>query len=142
MAEALFKARLARAGKVSGWRVASAGTWASEGHPPAELSQQVMQERDLDISHHRSQSMDQDFLAEFDLILTMERGHREALRAEFPEVSDRVYLLSEMAERTHSIDDPIGRPLVEYRAAADEIESIIDAGFAKILELAGGKPEK
>jgi protein-tyrosine phosphatase len=142
MAEALFKARLAQAGQVSGWSVASAGTWALEGHPPAELSQKVMQESGLDISHHRSHSVDQELLEGFDLILTMESGHKEALRAEFPEVSGRVYLLSEMAGRTHNIDDPIGRSVVEFRATVDEIESIIDAGFQKIQEFAREKPEK
>jgi protein-tyrosine phosphatase len=142
MAEALFRARLAQAGQVSGWSVASAGTWASEGYPPAEYSQQVMQEKGLDISSHRSQGVTRELLEKFDLILTMESGQKEAIRAEFPEVSGRVYLLSEMVERTHNIDDPIGRSLVEFRAAADEIESFIEAGFRKILEFAGEKPEK
>jgi protein-tyrosine phosphatase len=101
-----------------------------------------MQERGLDISHHRSHSVNQELLEGFDLILTMESGHKEAIRAEFPQVSGRVYLLSEMAERTHNIDDPIGRSVVEFRATVDEIESIIDAGFQKIQEFAREKPEK
>jgi protein-tyrosine phosphatase len=139
MAEAIFKTKVAGEENASGWRVESAGTWAPEGQPAAEFSRQVMQERGLDISDHRSQSITRELMRAFDLILTMEENHKEALRVEFPEFAEKVYLLSEMVGDDHNIEDPIGRSKVEYQAAADELDRLITQGFQKIERLATKK---
>jgi protein-tyrosine-phosphatase len=142
MAEAIFKSKVAGEENASGWRVESAGTWAAGGQPAAEFSRQVMQERGLDINEHRSQSITRELMHAFDLILTMEKNHKEALRVEFPEFAARVYLLSEMAGYAHDVDDPIGRSKVDYQAAADEINRLITEGFQEIERLATKKPPK
>jgi protein-tyrosine-phosphatase len=136
MAEAIFKSKVAGEENASGWRVESAGTWAPGGQPAAEFSRQVMQERGLDIHKHRSQSITGELMQAFDLILTMGKNHKEALRAEFPEFADKIYLLSEMVGYSHDIDDPIGRSKAEYQSTAQEIERLIDAGFEKIVRTA------
>jgi protein-tyrosine-phosphatase len=142
MAEAIFKSKVAGDENASGWRVESAGTWAAGGQPAAEFSRQVMQERGLDINEHRSQSITRELMRHFDLILTMEKNHKEALRVEFPEFAARVYLLSEMAGYSHEIYDPIGRSRSDYQAAADEIDRLITEGFQEIERLATKKPPK
>lgn len=136
MAEALLRKKLEQHSPASEWRVESAGTWASEGHPAADFSADVMQARGLDISQHRSKGVEGAYLEKFDLILTMERNHKEALRVEFPHLSDRIYTLSEMVGQKYDIEDPIGGSEAEYEAAADEIERLIEAGFEKIKRLA------
>jgi len=118
------------------WRIESAGTWASEGNPVVRNVQQVMQERGLDVSDHLSRSISRDLLEEFNLVLTMERGHKEALQAEFPDLADRIYLLSEMANLEHDVEDPIGGPVEDFRATAKEIEEILRREFERIHELA------
>jgi protein-tyrosine-phosphatase len=110
MASAIFKRILENKQDLANWRVESAGTWAVEGQPASTGSQQVMKEWGMDINDHRSRMVDLEMLASFDLILTMESGHKEALRAEFMDFSERVYLLSEMIYQTHDVADPIGRP--------------------------------
>jgi protein-tyrosine phosphatase len=114
MASAIFKRILENKHDLANWRVESAGTWAIDGQPASTGSQQVMKDRGMDISEHRSRGVDQEILALCDLILAMESGHKEALRAEFPEFSERVFMLSEMVYQTHDVADPIGRPYSEY----------------------------
>jgi len=118
------------------WRVESAGTWALEGEPAALGSQKVLAERGLDVSDHRARSVDLGLMSNFNLILTMEMGHKEAIQIEFPELVERVFMLSEMIEKEYDIHDPIGGPLIDFRETADELERIINEGFEKIVQLA------
>jgi hypothetical protein len=67
-------------------------------------------------------------------------GHQEALRAEFPEIANRVFLLSEMVGQRKDVRDPIGRPLPEYRDTLNEIERILDQGLDKIRKLSQDCP--
>jgi protein-tyrosine-phosphatase len=69
----------------------------------------------------------------------MERGHKEGIKAEFPEYSGKVFLISEMVGAKFEVRDPIGGPLVEYEYTAKEIENIFTRGFQRITELAEGK---
>ncbi len=142
MAEALFKSIIEEVDDLSDWQVESAGTWAIKGRYASDFSQQVMKERGLDLSNHRSQGVEREFLRKFDLILTMEKGHKEALRVEFPEISARVHTLSEMVGSDQDVEDPIGRSLAEYRATADEIEHLLSEGFQKIMTLTAPNSER
>jgi protein-tyrosine-phosphatase len=120
-----------------GWRIESAGTWSIEGQPAARDSQVVLRERGIDISGHRSRPVSRELLSQFNLILTMESGHKEALRVEFPEYADRVHLLSEMIGASYSIPDPMGGLIEGFEETADEFERIFEQGFQNILRFAG-----
>ena len=109
-----------------------------EGEPAATKTQLVLKERGINLGVHRSRSVTQEMLRTFNLILTMERGHKEALRAEFPEFSGRIFLLSEMVDSQRDIGDPIGGPLIDFQDAAREIDQILTQGFDKICQLAEG----
>ena len=141
MASAIYKEMLKENQASGEWRVESAGTWALDDQPAADGSQTVMSERGLDISNHRAQSVSEELLQSFDLILTMERGHDEALRTEFPEIANRVYLLSEMADQKGNIDDPYGGPASGYEETAEEIGELLEAGYEKILQLVSAENE-
>lgn len=130
-----------KVGNAPDWRIESAGTWAFEGARAAENTRLVLQQRGIEIEDHRSRSVTLEMLREFNLILVMEAGHKEALRAEFPSIADRVYLITEMAGSRHSISDPIGMPLREFETTAEEFESIFDAGFERIAELSSDPRE-
>jgi len=120
--------------------VASAGTWALDGQPAAFNSILVLDELGIDISDHTSRVITQVMMDRFNLILTMERGHKEALQVEFPEYASNVYLLSEMIGRRYNIQDPIGRSLREFRHTAAEIDKILTSGYSNILSLSAGVP--
>ena len=132
MAAALFRELLGRNGLLDRYRVETAGTWAEEGQPATPVARQVMRERGLDLSDHRSHRLNGELLRASDLILVMERGHGEALRTEFPEVGDRLHLLANMAGEDFTISDPVGGTLESYRALADELADLLQRGLPRM----------
>lgn len=118
------------------WQIDSAGTWAQEGLPAARNTQHILERMSFPISSHRSRTVTLEMLKSYNLILTMERGHKEALRVEFPGLADRIYMLSEMIGASYDIEDPIGGPLVEFEEMASEVERILEEGLGKIRSLA------
>jgi protein-tyrosine-phosphatase len=139
MAAALFKSKLEKEGELGGWWVESAGTWAREGFPAAEKSQSLLAGRGLSLENHQSRSVTKEMLRSFELILTMERGQKEALRVEFPELADRIFLLTEMVGEKSDIKDPIGGPPEEYEKTIQDLEVIFEKGYSKIIMLAKAK---
>lgn len=131
----LLRHRLQMEGKED-WKVTSAGTWAQWERGAAQNSIQIMADEGIDIADHRSRLVDEEMLEEADLILCMEQGHAEALRTEFPQTAEKVFLLSEMVGRQYSISDPYGSPLPEYKRMAAEISNLIEKGYSRIVELA------
>ena len=89
----------------------------------------------LDANAHRARVVSAGLLEEFDLILVMERGHREALQAEFTGLGRRVYLLTELAGPPYDVADPYGRSLREYEETAGELSALLDLAMPRILEL-------
>jgi len=137
MAEFLFKDMISSNEET--WHIASAGTWAIEGAEAARHVKTVLAERDLEASSHRSQPVTRDLLKSFNLVLVMEKGHKEALRVEFPEHRSKVYLLSEMVGSNRDIYDPIGGPLIDFQDTAAEIDDYLQRGLERITVLAGVK---
>lgn len=136
MAEALFRAQLKK--ERSDWKewiVDSAGTWAEDGEMATRNSRVVMAERGLDISSHRSQTVSEEMLQNYDLILTMEHGHKEALQVEFPQFAHRVFLLSEMSGAVTPISDPYGGPIEAYQETANKIEKMLVKGMQRICSI-------
>jgi protein-tyrosine-phosphatase len=136
MAEAMLKQLVAERTDADRWHIESAGTWASYGHPAADLSQQVMKEMGLDITNHQSKPVTEELLHRFDLILTMEENQKEALTIQFKAYADRIFLLSEMVDLVRSIPDPIGGTLADYQDTARLIQKILVNGQDKIVRLA------
>ena len=137
MAEVMFRAKLmAATDDWQKWEVGSAGTWATPGRQTFPEAQEIMVERSLDISNHRSRMVTEELLKRFNLVLTMEPGQKEALQLEFPGHSSKIYTLSEMAGVLSPIEDPVGGGLSAFEKTASEIEYWIDAGMERIKKLA------
>ncbi len=135
MAEGLLQARVGQ--QAVDWRIESAGVWALGDSPAAANTQKVLLERGLDFSAHRSRPVTFELLQGFDLILAMERGHKDALQAAFPQCADRVFLLSELVGRGFDVADPVGGSLADFEETASEIDQILDQGFARLQSLVG-----
>lgn len=118
------------------WVVGSAGTWAQEKRSASHYSVVLMAEQGLDISDHESQLIEKRHLQETDLVLCMETGHAEALRAEFPEEAHKIFVISEMVGHGYSISDPYGRSRDAYEIMVKDLNGIIVGGLDKIIELA------
>jgi protein-tyrosine-phosphatase len=108
----------------------------TEGLPASTGSQVASNGPRLDASTHRSREISREILESFDLVLTMENNHKEALQFEFQDLADRVFLLSEMVEQNFDIADPIGGSQSDYDRTADQISQILRDGFDKIVRLA------
>jgi protein-tyrosine-phosphatase len=140
MAEGLLRARVLAAGEADDWRIESAGVWAIPGQPAALFTRQVLQERSIGLGDFQSRPITRSLLSGFNLVLTMERGHKEALRAAFSEYASLIYMLREMIGDTREISDPIGGPIEDYRDTAKEMEYILTKGYDRLRKLAADAP--
>lgn len=136
MAEAMLQKRVAE--KVGctvdqlgehGYMVLSAGIAAMSGGGPTQESVDALRSRGLDLSTHASQPVT-DVLTRFaDTILTMTRGHREAILAQWPEVEAKTHLLRHDGG---DVSDPIGSSLDAYVRCADQIDQQLATWVEKI----------
>ncbi len=108
-----------------------------DGRPATGHVVQLMAERNIDLTSHRSRGVDRHMIEQADLVLVMTQGHAEALRLEFPDQSEKIYLLSQMKDgRRYDIEDPYGGSLEEYQTCVDELEELINEGLEQIRHLA------
>lgn len=131
IAAACFQAELMKRGQEMSWSVGSAGTWAIDGYPAMPDAVLEARQLGLDIREHRSRLITADMLQESDLVVVMERGHKEALQVEFKAYRHKVVLLSEITEgNSYDIADPV----MDSRNAdvGPQICGLIQAGFEKI----------
>lgn len=88
------------------WRVASAGISAVSQEPVLPAVLEAAQQFGLDLSAHRSQRVDDLRLSDFDLFIVMQENQKLVLKSEYPELEERIYLLSHIAEyETYDIPD-------------------------------------
>ncbi len=118
------------------WTVESAGVWARDGYPVHQYVSLLLKQKDIDLSLYRSRPITREIVNQFNLVLVMEKGHKEGLKAAYPETASKVYLLTEMINQHYEIVDPIGGSLEDFHETAREIEHILDIGFDKLQQLA------
>ena len=135
-AEATFLQRLKKDGKAEEWCVGSAGTWTEAGLPVIQRVFLQAQELGLDLGEHRSVEVDREILSEYALIVVMEIGHEEALQTEFPDRSERIFLLSEIVDNiVYDIPDPAKEAVEDADEIISELYALIQRGYAAICVL-------
>jgi protein-tyrosine-phosphatase len=77
--------------------VGSAGTNATDGRPPTEGMERTARKMGLDLSRHRSRSVDAEMVAASTLIVAMERRHIIELAGNHGAPLGRTYTLPELA---------------------------------------------
>ena len=102
-----------------GVMIFSAGISAMAGGRASPEAVKVLAQQGLDLSAHESQPLGDRLVRFADLILTMTRGHREAILAQWPDAEPRTKLLSRDGR---DIADPIGGPFELYQACAQQID--------------------
>lgn len=129
MAEAMLKKRLAeKLGcgidqlEERGVMVLSAGLAASPGGRAAEEAIKVMHARGLDLRLHESQPLGERLARYADMVLTMTRGHRDAILSQWPEAASRTHVL---ARDGGDVADPIGGPHEMYLRCAEQIDGYL-----------------
>jgi protein-tyrosine-phosphatase len=135
LAAAFFSKKLNADGEASGWIVESAGTWAVPGQGAPSDALLAARVIGLDLEDHLTRQIDRDLLARHDLIVVMEKGHREALRIEFPLIQKKVYLLSMIADQLeYDIADPANSDLTTIEIVT-ELSRLIDCAYPSICRL-------
>lgn len=126
MAEVLMRRRAAERMGCSmqeladrGVLILSAGIAAMSGSAASAEAHEAVTDRGLDLRQHESQPVTDRLIRFADMILTMTRGHREAVLAQWPDAAPRTRLLSRSKS---DVSDPIGGPLELYRRCADQID--------------------
>lgn len=118
------------------WTVESAGVWARDGYPVHPYVSLLLKVKGIDLSLYRSRPITREIINQFNLVLVMEKGHKEGLKVAYPETASKVFLLTEMVDQQYDIVDPIGGSLEDFQETAKEIEHILDIGFIKLQQLA------
>jgi len=136
LAELVFRFELEKSDHTGTWSVGSAGTWTKSGLPPMQEAIQSAAVIGLDLTNHKSRLINAKLMKEYTLILVMDTGHKEALSVEFPELMDKIFLLSEAVGKVpYDIPDPYvtGEPPEEI---ASEVIELIQTGWKQICHLA------
>jgi len=136
MAQAIWEDMLEKEGfkKNEDYTVGSAGIFASPGSPASVEAIKVMEELGVDLRHHRSQMINDELLAQADIILTMTRSQRDLLRSEYPDQKARVFTLADYVEQEDAdILDPFGMGTDTYRDAANQIKRLLLRLFDKYV---------
>jgi protein-tyrosine-phosphatase len=135
VASALIQDRLNKSGRTD-WTVSSAGTWAQVRRGAARNSIEVMKAHGFDLGNHQARMIENGHLRDADLILCMEIGHVEALRAEFPEQAHKIHLITEMIGRPYGVVDPYGGPMQAYEMMYETLVDVVDGGLERMVALA------
>ncbi len=119
----------------------SAGTWAVPGRIIYPDAAQAASKLGVDVGGHVTRLVDEAMVSEYDLILVMEKGQREALNVEFPAARERVYLLSEMLDGVlFDIPDPVSST-DDTDVILRDMCDVIRHGLPRIMELAAAHAE-
>ena len=103
----------------------SAGTIEQYGHGASTQGIEVLKDKGIDLSNHRSQKINSDLITSVDYVCCMADNHVEFLEKEYPEYKDKYFKLS-----GEDIFDPFMYDVDVYEEVANEIEEKID----KLLE--------
>ena len=135
LAAAIFWNRLCAWGRTEGWRVESAGTWTRPGLFADPLTQKAAQAIGLDLRNHRTRSIDQIILNEYDLIVVMEQAHKEALNTKFPRCEGKIHLLAHLAGEMEDVPDPCGGNFSFYMQTTTKLLKLINIAYTRICDL-------
>jgi len=117
-------------------RIDSCGTIFSSFSGPTPQTIKTMESYGIDISSHKTKSLSKDLIDEADLILVMEKKHREKVQELNPEAKNKTFLLKEFAPDKENLEirDPIGLSDEVYKEVAEEIKSTLEKALPRILE--------
>ncbi|MBU1888116.1 MAG: threonylcarbamoyl-AMP synthase [Candidatus Omnitrophica bacterium] len=130
MAKALLEKFIKQSGLSDRIKVDSAGTGGFLGIPAAENTIHVLKEEGVDVSSHKGKGITGELLKKSDMILVMERRHRDIILNKIPAAGLKVRLLKEDSD----IPDPIGRSLEEYRNVLGIIKNHVENIFLELFE--------
>lgn len=136
MAEGILRTLLAQEG-IEDVDVSSAGIGTLDGYPATHYAVEVSARNQIDISGHHSTRMTERVFKESDLVFALADNHYEHL-AKMPEADSKLFMLKSFpdgnsADPNHSVNDPIGGTLEEYKVTFGEIQNEIKRALPEIV---------
>ena len=141
MAEAIARETWTEADGTA-FEVSSAGTNAEEGGHASSGALELARENGLDLEGFQGRQLTPQILENADLVLVMEPAHRSNVLGIQPLADTKTMLLGELAGlsgRDAAVPDPFGGPVDSYRRTFQRLESLIQAGRPRLLELVARK---
>lgn len=136
-AAAYFQKLLEKEKQTNGnWTVDSAGTWAMPEMKADPSLKKLGPMWDLNFNNHKTKRIEQHMLTNFDLILVMEKGQKEALHYEFPQFANKIYMLTEICSTPYDFPDPQGLGIDEIEKCLKEIANFLEGNFKQIYKKA------
>lgn len=126
-AHGLFTKRVNQSG-YEGLYAESAGLLALPGNSATHLAQKVAAEYGVDLVGHKAKPISQKLVDGSDLILVMEKSHKDTLIANFPEATDKAFLIrrfGRFGSQNRGIADPYGLQYEAYRFCFLDIEDAV-----------------
>lgn len=126
-AQGLF-IKLMREEQQKSFQAGSAGLLALPGNSVTFLAQKVAAEHGVDLAEHKAKRLSQKLVDWAELILVMEKSHKDELLADFPEATDKTFLIRHFARfgsRNRGIADPFGLQYDAYRFCYLDIEDAV-----------------
>jgi len=126
-AQGLFT-KLVRQEGHKGFHADSAGLLALPGNSATFLAQKIAVEHDVDLAGHKAKRLSQKLVVWSELILVMEKSHKDELLVDFPEATDKTFLIRRFARygsRNRGIADPYGLQYDAYRFCYLDIEDAV-----------------
>ena len=133
IAEALLGRIMKQFPSLEGWKVGSAGVRGLVGYPADLNAVDVVRGLGIDISGHVARKVTPELLDENDLILTMEKRHKEVLTEAYLGQAEKIHFIGELSGDIQDVFDPLAGPLQEYMVAASSIESRLKKNYLRIL---------
>lgn len=133
--EGILKKKLADR-KIDSVTVSSAGTFALNARPAADLAVRVASERGVDLSGHRTRHVTRELLESADMVICAETDHVVESGVVLADKSGKYRLLSDFGPphlRGHDIEDPYGAPIDYFVSAYDRIEECVDGLLLDLL---------
>jgi len=114
-------------------KVISAGTSSFAGAKVSPETVEVMAREGIDVSEHLTKSITEDIIKESNIILVMERRHRDIILKRVPEAKNKIHLLTEYGRPKQEVElvnpdipDPIGKPIETHQECLNIIKEGVD----------------
>lgn len=136
MAEGILRTLLAKSG-IEDVDVSSAGIGTLDGYPATHHAVEISRRNQIDISGHHSTRMTDRIFRESDLVFALAENHFEVLK-NWQDADKKLYMVKAFPEpghgdARHSVDDPVGGSLEEYKVTFEEIYGEIKRALPDII---------
>lgn len=112
--------------------IASAGLAAMVGEGADEVAQAASAEKGIDLSGHIARMMTPELGADYDLILVMEKSHRNEIARRMPQLVGRTMLFGQWIDGGADVPDPYKRPREMHDRTVSLIQRAGDEWIARL----------